>query len=39
MTAQEIEKYLEALNDELHWMGVKGEICPYGGFEQTDQSK
>jgi hypothetical protein len=31
MTTQEIEKYLEALNDELDRMGVKGEICLYGG--------
>jgi hypothetical protein len=31
MTTQEIEKYLEALNDELTQMGVKGEICLYGG--------
>jgi hypothetical protein len=26
MAAQEIEKYLEALNDELDRMGVKGEV-------------
>jgi hypothetical protein len=31
MTTQEIEKYLEALNDELDRTGVKGEICLYGG--------
>jgi hypothetical protein len=31
MTTQEIEKYIEALNDELSLMGVKGEICLYGG--------
>jgi methylmalonyl-CoA mutase cobalamin-binding subunit len=31
MTTQEIEKYLEALNDELDQTGVKGEICLYGG--------
>jgi Nucleotidyltransferase of unknown function (DUF6036) len=31
MTTQEIEKYLAALNDELTRMGVKGEICLYGG--------
>jgi hypothetical protein len=31
MTTQEIEKYLMALNDELSLMGVKGEICLYGG--------
>jgi len=31
MTTQEIEKYLEALNGELDRMGVKGEICLYGG--------
>src|SRR5215475_12652075 len=31
MTTQEIEKYLEALNDELDRMGIKGEICLYGG--------
>jgi hypothetical protein len=31
MTTQEIEKYLGALNDELNRMGVKGEICLYGG--------
>ena len=29
MTTQEIEKYLEASNDELNWAGVKGE-SPYG---------
>jgi len=31
LTAQEIEKYLEALNVELDRMGVKVEICQYGG--------
>ncbi|MCI0662897.1 MAG: DUF6036 family nucleotidyltransferase [Acidobacteria bacterium] len=31
MTIEEIEKYLRALNDELISMGVKGEICLYGG--------
>jgi hypothetical protein len=31
MTTQEIEKYLTALNDELSLLGVKGEICVYGG--------
>jgi hypothetical protein len=31
MTTQEIEKYLMALNDELSLLGVKGEICLYGG--------
>jgi hypothetical protein len=31
MTTQEIEKYLEALNDEVERMGFKGEICLYGG--------
>ena len=31
MTTQEIEKYIEALNDELSLMSVKGEICLYGG--------
>jgi len=31
MTTKEIEKYLEALNDELTRMDVKGEICLYGG--------
>ena len=27
----EIKQYLEKLNDELRQMGVKGEICLYGG--------
>jgi hypothetical protein len=31
MTTQEVKKYLEVVNDELDWMRVKGEICPYGG--------
>jgi hypothetical protein len=31
MTTVEIEKYLGALSDELSRMGVKGEICLYGG--------
>lgn len=31
MTRQEIEKYLEALNDELIQSEIKGEICLYGG--------
>ena len=31
MTTQEIEKYLMALNDELSLLGVKCEICLYGG--------
>ena len=31
MTTQEIEKYLEALNDELDRMGAKGGICLYRG--------
>lgn len=31
MTAEEIEKYLRELNDELCAVNVKGEICLYGG--------
>lgn len=31
MTAEEIEKYLRELNDELCAASVKGEICLYGG--------
>jgi hypothetical protein len=31
MTAEEIEKYLNELNDELCAMDVKGEVCLYGG--------
>lgn len=31
MTTLEIEKYLKALNSELSLIGVKGEICLYGG--------
>ena len=31
MTTQEIEQYLSELNDELDALGVKGEICLYGG--------
>ena len=31
MTAEEIEKYLRELNDELCAMKIKGEICLYGG--------
>jgi len=31
MTTQEIQKYLEALNEELAQMSVIGEICLYGG--------
>lgn len=31
MTAEEIEKYLGELNDELCAVDVKGEVCLYGG--------
>ena len=31
MTTQEIEQYLSELSDELSALGVKGEICLYGG--------
>ena len=31
MTAEEIEKYLREVNDELAAQNVKGEICLYGG--------
>lgn len=31
MTADEIKQYLEELNDELESLGIKGEICLYGG--------
>ena len=31
MTAEEIEKYLLDLNDELCAVNIKGEICLYGG--------
>lgn len=31
MTAEEITKYLTELNDELHLMGIKGEVSLYGG--------
>jgi hypothetical protein len=31
MTAKEITQYLAELNDELCALGVKGEICLYGG--------
>jgi len=31
MTRQQIKKYLKMLNDQLAGMGVKGEICLYGG--------
>jgi hypothetical protein len=31
LTKKQIESYLMALNDELCSMGVKGEICLYGG--------
>lgn len=31
MTADEIKKYLEELNDELRAIHVKGEVCMYGG--------
>jgi len=31
MTAEEIEKYLREVNDELALQNVKGEICLYGG--------
>jgi hypothetical protein len=31
MTAEEIEKYLGELNDELCAANVKGEVCLYGG--------
>lgn len=31
VTAEEIEKYLGELNDELSAVAVKGEICLYGG--------
>ena len=31
MTKQQITKYLKMLNDQLAEMGIKGEICLYGG--------
>jgi hypothetical protein len=31
MTTHEIQKYLEVLSEELARIGVKGEICLYGG--------
>ncbi|GAB6271527.1 MAG TPA: hypothetical protein DHO02_02860 [Syntrophaceae bacterium] len=31
MTKQQIKKYLKMLNDQLAGMGIKGEICLYGG--------
>jgi hypothetical protein len=31
MTKQQIKKYLRMLNDQLAEMGIKGEICLYGG--------
>jgi hypothetical protein len=31
MTKQQITKYLAMLNDQLAEMGIKGEICLYGG--------
>jgi hypothetical protein len=31
MTKQQIKKYLKILNNQLAEMGVKGEICLYGG--------
>lgn len=31
MTAEEIKKYLNELNDELCAVNIKGEICLYGG--------
>jgi hypothetical protein len=31
MTKQQIKKYLKMLNDQLAEMGIKGEICLYGG--------
>ena len=31
MTADEIKKYLEELNEELRAINVKGEVCLYGG--------
>jgi len=29
---QEIEKYLEVVNDELDGAGAKWEMCPYGAM-------
>ncbi|MDZ7363495.1 MAG: hypothetical protein ONB46_22675 [candidate division KSB1 bacterium] len=31
MTKSQIKSALEKLNDELHLLGVKGEVCLYGG--------
>ena len=31
MTKEEIRQYLGELNEELRSIGVKGEICLYGG--------
>ena len=31
MTKDDINQYLKELNDELHSMGIKGEVCLYGG--------
>lgn len=31
MTKQQIKKYLNMLNNQLEEMGIKGEICLYGG--------
>lgn len=31
MTKDEINQYLKELNDELHSMEIKGEVCLYGG--------
>jgi hypothetical protein len=31
VNAAEIKRYLSELNEELHSMDVKGEICLYGG--------
>src|SRR6266487_2265467 len=31
MTTEEIQEYLRALSDELSKIGLKGEICLYGG--------
>jgi hypothetical protein len=31
VTKEEIKQYLSELNEELRAIGVKGEICLYGG--------
>lgn len=31
VTKDEINQYLKELNDELHSMEIKGEVCLYGG--------